>query len=210
MVEAEDSARGRRRLSSFAEANAIDNITAATRSCEMPSLRLETREPMDGLTSEIPTGYSILATAGWFAAGGTVTAVFSGSLAKLAVNAGLVEVLAVGMFVPCFTWVVQLGASGLLLPVIKRRFYWGDLGRVCLLGSVALLPAACANLWLYRAPLWVSAANVLGSVVLMGGKLFRRSARHGIAPWWPASWCLTITVNVMLFVWASWGWWRPA
>jgi hypothetical protein len=157
--------------------------------------------------ADTPPGYSMLATAAWFAAGGAVTAVFSGSLAALTSNAGLVEVLTVGMFVPCFTWIVQLGASAFALPPSQRRLYWGDLGRICLLGSVALLPAAIANLCQSRAPLWLSAANVLASVALMGADLFRRSARHKIAPGWPLSWCLTITVNMMLFVWSSRNWW---
>jgi len=54
-----------------------------------------------------------------------------GPLAALASHAGLVEVLTVGMLVPCFTWIVQLGASGLVLPAAERRLYWGDLGRIC-------------------------------------------------------------------------------
>ena len=157
--------------------------------------------------ADTPPGYSMLATAGWFAAGGAVTAIFSASLAALASHAGLAEVLTVGMLVPCFTWVVQLGASAFALPPSKRRYYWGDLGRICLLGSVALLPAAIANLCLLRAKLWLSAANVLLSVAIMGADLFRRSARHGIAAGWPLSWCLTITVNMMLFVWSSRNWW---
>ena len=158
-------------------------------------------------TDSTAPGFSLLATAAWFVAGGAVTAIFSGSLATLAVNAKLVEVLAVGMIVPCFTWVVQLGASGFGLPAGKRWLYWGDLGRICLLGSITLLPAACANLFVPRAPLWFSAANVLGSVAIMGADLFRRSMRHGIARGWPLSWCLTITFNMMLFVWSSRGWW---
>jgi hypothetical protein len=162
---------------------------------------------MEGQVVSIPAGYSYAATAGWFAAGAVVTAVFSGSLAALAAHAGLAEVLFVGMLVPSFTWAVQLGASGIALPADRRRLYWGDLGRVCLLGSVALLPAAVANLGLPRAPLWLSAANVLASVALMGGALFRLSARHGIPPGWPLSWCLTIAVNMMIFVWSSWRWW---
>ena len=157
--------------------------------------------------SDPHSGYSILATTAWFAAGAAVTAVFSGSLAALASNAGLVKVLTVGMLVPCFTWIIQLGASALALPPSLGRLYWGDLGRICLLGSVALLPAAIANLCLPRAPLWLSAANVLASVTLMGADLFRRSARHGIAAGWPLSWCLTITVNMILFVWSSKNWW---
>ena len=155
----------------------------------------------------IPPGYSYPATVGWFIAGAVVTAVFSGSLAMLAKHAGLVEVLAIGMMVPSFTWVVQMSASALRMMSTKRRLYWGDLGRICLLGSFALLPAAIANLCLPQAPLWLSAANVLASVALMAGDLFRRSARHGIEPGWPISWCLTISVNMSLFVWSSWGWW---
>jgi hypothetical protein len=157
--------------------------------------------------ADAPPGYSILATAAWFTAGAAVTSVFSGSLANLASNAGLVEVLTVGMLVPCFTWIVQLAASGLALPLSHRRQYWGDFGRSCLLGSIALLPAAIANLCLRQPPLWLSAANALASVALMGADLFRRSALHGIAAGWPLSWSLTIIVNMMLFVWSSRKWW---
>ena len=162
---------------------------------------------MEEQPAAIPAGYAYPATAGWFGAGAMVTAVFSGSLAALARNADLAEVLMVGMIVPSFTWVVQMTASGIGLPSALRRLYWGDLGRVCLLGSIALLPAAIVNLCLPQAPLWLSAGNVLTSVALMAVELFRRSARQGIAPGWPVSWCLTITVNMALFVLASWGWW---
>lgn len=162
---------------------------------------------MEGSHATVPEGYSYPATAAWFVAGAVVTALFSGSLAMLARNAGLAEVLFVGMVVPSFTWVVQLSASGIALTPERRRLYWGDLGRVCLLGSVALLPAAIGNVVVARPALWPSAANVLASVALMGGTLFRLSARHGIPLSWPIFWCLTITVNMMLFVWSSWRWW---
>jgi hypothetical protein len=162
---------------------------------------------MDDQPPDIPAGYSYAATVAWFAAGGLVTAAFSGSLAALAANAGLTEVLAVGMLVPCFTWVVQLSASGIAMPAALRRLYWGDLGRVCLLGSFALLPAAVVNLCLPGSSGWLSAANVLASVALMGAALFRLSALHRIAPGWPISWCLTITVNMLIFLWASSKWW---
>ncbi len=165
---------------------------------------------MEGQAVTVPAGYSYAATAAWFLAGAVVTAVFSGSLATLAVNASLAEVLWVGMLVPSFTWVVQLSASGLAFPADRRRIYWGDLGRICLIGSFALLPAAVANFCLPGPPLWLSAANVLASVALMAATLFRLSARHGIAIRWPISWCLTITVNMMLFVWSSLDWWQPA
>lgn len=162
---------------------------------------------MHTLPDATPAGYSYPRTAGWFTAGAVVTAIFSGSLAPAAVHATLAEVLLVGMVVPSFTWVVQLTASAVALTPERRRLYWGDLGRICLLGSVALLPAAIVNLAFQPAPLWISAANVLASVALMAAALFRLSARHGRSPAWPISWCLTITVNMCLFVWSSWKWW---
>lgn len=151
--------------------------------------------------------YSPLRTATWFFAGAAVTAVFSGSLAALTASAGLVEVLAVGMVVPSFTWVVQLSAAGVWLPANQRRLYWGELGRVCLVGSVALLPSAVINMSVSQTPRWLSVSNVLASVVLMGTVLYYRSTRHGIAQAWPLSWCVTITVNMMLFLGISWRWW---
>ncbi len=155
----------------------------------------------------ISSGYSYPATAGWFIAGAVVTAPFSGSLFMLAENAELGEVFFVGMLVPSFTWVVQMTASAIGMPSQLRRVYWGELGRVCLLGSVALLPAAIINLCWAHAPLWVSEVNVLASVAIMSVALYRRTARHGIAPGWPISWLFTITVNMDLFMWASRRWW---
>ena len=168
---------------------------------------LESTAPMNEPTSEIPAGYSYPVTAAWFIAGGVVTAIFSGSLAFLTTNADLTEVLATGMIVPSFTWVVQLSAAAIGLPSLRRRMYCGDLGRICLIGSIALLPAAAINLCLPNVSPWWSAANVLASVVLMGAVLFRLSAKHNIAPTWPLSWCLTITFNMALFLWCSWHWW---
>ena len=155
----------------------------------------------------IPAAESLAATITRFVASGIVTSIFSSSLAMLAQNAGLREVLCVGMVVPSFTWVVQICASAGLMHRADRSLYWNELGRVCLLGSIALLPAAIVNLCLPQAPLWVSAANVLASVAIMGVTLFRRSTRLDIAPVWPISWALTITVNMALFVWASRTWW---
>jgi hypothetical protein len=103
--------------------------------------------------------------------------------------------------------VVQLTASGIGLSASQRRLYWADLGRVCLLGSVALLPAAAVNLCVPDAPRWLSAANVVVSVAVMAAALFVMASRHGIALGWPVSWCLTIATNMMLFLWASWPWW---
>jgi len=162
---------------------------------------------MDALPGAPRTGYSYSETAGWFLAGGAITAIFSGSLAPAAVHSTLFEVLVVGMLVPSFTWIVQMSAAAIRLPEEQRRLYWGDLGRICLLGSVALLPAAIINLCLQPASLWVSAVNVLASVALMALALFQLAGEHGIAPAWPISWCLTIAVNMGLFIWSSWRWW---
>ena len=59
-----------------------------------------------------------------------------------------------------------------------------------------------------QAPIGLSMWNVLASVVLMSAVLFRRSARHGIARGWPLSWCVTIPVNMMLFLCFSLRWWE--
>jgi len=158
----------------------------------------------------IPLGYEYPKTIAWFSAGAVITSVFSASLAVLVTNVELAKVLIIGILVPSFTWVVQLIASGFVLSTAGRRMYWGDLGRVCFIGSVALIPAAVINLWLRQVPLWVSALNVLVSVAIMGRILFQLSAQHQIKSIWPISWCFTITVNMMLFVWSSWGWWRAA
>lgn len=155
----------------------------------------------------LPTGYSYIATGRRFLAGAAVTAIFSGSLAVLTKKVGLTEVLITGMIVPSFTWMVQLSAALIGLPKTQRRYYCGDLGRVCVIGSVALLPAAYANLSLPSPAGWRSVVNVLLSVTLMGLSLFRLSARHEIDPRWSAGWCLTICVNMGLFLWASWHWW---
>jgi hypothetical protein len=150
-----------------------------------------------------PRGYSDLTTVTLFALGALVTAVFSGSLARLT-SAGPVEVLVMGMIVPSFTWLVQLAASGLRMSAADRRLYWCDLG---LLGSVALLQAGVLNLVADGIPIWLSAANVLVSVGVMAADLFRRSKRHGISVGWPVSWCATIVLNMSLFLFSSRGWW---
>jgi hypothetical protein len=162
---------------------------------------------MNAIPDLSPANYSYPKTAAWFAAGAAITAIFSGSLATKAVHADLPEVLCVGMIVPSFTWVVQMSASAIGLSRALRRMYWGDLGRICLLGSVALLPAAIVNLCLTSAPLWMSAVNVLASVAIMAVALFHLAESHGIASPWPISWCLTIAVNMGLFIWSSWRWW---
>jgi hypothetical protein len=154
-----------------------------------------------------PPGTSYPATAALFVAGGLVTAVFSGSLYAIAQGVSLIEVLAVGIVVPSFTWLAQLAASSVWLDPQSRRLYARDLAWVCLLGSVALLPSAFANLLLPTAPLSFSVVNVVVSVLLMAALLFLRTVRHGLRPIWPVSWCIFIAMNMSLFAWVSRHWW---
>lgn len=142
-----------------------------------------------------------------FLLGGVVTAVFSGSLFVLTRDVSLIEVLIVGLVVPSFTWVVQATASWFLLPPDARLRYWTDLGWICVLGSLALLPAAAINLLATNPWIWISAANVLVSVAVMAIDLFRRCAAHRVSRWWPVSWCFTICLNMAIFLWTSRHWW---
>jgi hypothetical protein len=146
-------------------------------------------------------------TALLFIAGGLVTAVFSGSLYKIAHGVSLAEVLAVGLVVPSFTWVAQLTAAFTWLDQNQRRVYARDLSWVCLVGSIALLPAAIANFTLESAPLALSVANVVASVLLMAVLIFLRSVLHGLSVLWPMSWCTFIAMNMTLFAWVSRHWW---
>jgi hypothetical protein len=152
-------------------------------------------------------GTSYPATAALFVVGGLVTAVFSGSLYRITQGVTLTEVLAVGLIVPSFTWLAQLTIASIWLDPQPRRIYARDLAWVCLLGSVALLPAAIANLLLPNAPLSLSVLNVVLSVLLMASLLFLRTAGHGLQPIWPASWCSFIAMNMTLFAWVSRHWW---
>ncbi len=147
-------------------------------------------------------------TALLFAAGGLVTAFFSASLFRHAVNATFAEVIATGMIVPIFTWVVQLSASALLLPASTRDRYWNDLGHICFWGSVALLPAAILNALNLPHGLLLSALDILASVFLMAGMLFYRTRAYPLSWLWPLGWCCTIALNMAIFVTVSWHWWR--
>lgn len=147
-------------------------------------------------------------TALLFLGGAAVTAIFSGSLMRLTERVGWVEVIVVGMVVPCFTWFVQLGASGVLLAGRDRANYWRELGWACFWGSCALVPMGIANIVDPETPRLLSAANVLASVALMTIYLFRTVPAHGLSPLWPASFLATITVNMCLFLLSSWHWWQ--
>jgi len=151
---------------------------------------------------------SLLPTAALFFAGGLVTAFFSASLYVLTRGVTFSHVLLIGMIVPSLTWLVHLSASWVLLPAESRLRYWRILGIVCLIGSIDLLPAAVANTVFANPPGWLSAVNVLLSVIVMAAVLFRLSVADGFHWLWPTSWGLTIAANMALFVWVSSSWWR--
>ena len=96
-----------------------------------------------------------------------VTAVFSASLKVFFQEISWREVLIKGLLIPCFTWTIQLLLSAAFLTTADRLTYWNRLGWVCLIGSIALLPAAFYNLRSATPSVWISIVNVLASVVLM-------------------------------------------
>jgi hypothetical protein len=117
-------------------------------------------------------------------------------------------VILTGMIVPCFTWFVQLSASGLLLNGRDRAMYWRELGWACFWGSCALVPMGIANIVDPETPRLLSAANVLASVAVMAIYLFLKVPQLGLSRLWPASFVVTICVNMCLFLASSWHWWQ--
>ena len=85
-----------------------------------------------------------------------VTAVFSASLKVFFQEVSWREVLIKGLVIPCFTWTVQLLLSAVFLKAGDRLTYWNRLGWVCLIGSIALLPAAFYNLRSATPWVWIS------------------------------------------------------
>lgn len=160
------------------------------------------------MTTLNPRTSNLLPTAALFIVGALVTACFSASLYRLTRGVTFSHVLLIGMIVPSFTWLVHLSASWVILPVEASLGYWLILSTVCLIGSAALLPAAIVNVAFAHPPGWLSAVNVLLSVVMMAVVLFCLSASQGHHWLWPASWCLTIAANMTLFVWISSSWWQ--
>lgn len=135
-----------------------------------------------------------------FIASFLVTAVFSASLKVFFQAVSWREVLIKGLVIPCFTWTVQLLLSAVFLDGKSRLRYWNRLGWVCLIGSVALLPAAYYN---FRTPqpwVWVSIANVLASVVLMAITLHLLLRRDGFRWQWTLSWAVLIVINMTLYL----------
>lgn len=131
-----------------------------------------------------------------------VTAVFSASLKVFFQAVSWREVLLKGLLIPCFTWTIQLLLSAVFLKTQDRLTYWNRLGWVCLIGSIALLPAAFYNL---RSPapwVWISVLNVLASVVLMAVTLNFLLRRAGFRWLWTLSWAVLIVINMSLY-WSS-------
>lgn len=135
-----------------------------------------------------------------FIASFLVTAVFSASLKVFFQAVSWREVLIKGLVIPCFTWTVQLLLSAVFLDGKSRLRYWNRLGWVCLIGSIALLPAAYYNFVTVQPSVWISIANVLASVVLMAITLHLLLRRDGFRWLWTLSWVVLIVINMSLYL----------
>ena len=129
-----------------------------------------------------------------------VTAVFSASLKVFFQEVSWREVLIKGLLIPCFTWSVQLLLSAAFLKTQDRLTYWNRLGWVCLIGSIALLPAAFYNLRSASPWVWISIANVLASVAIMAVTLHLLLRRAGFRRLWTLSWVVLIVINMSLYL----------
>jgi len=128
------------------------------------------------------------------------TAVFSASLKVFFQEVSWREVLIKGLLIPCFTWSVQLLLSAAFLKTQDRLTYWNRLGWVCLIGSIALLPAAFYNLRSASPWVWISIANVLASVAIMAVTLHLLLRRAGFRRLWTLSWVVLIVINMSLYL----------
>src|SRR5215813_6050810 len=135
-----------------------------------------------------------------FLASFLATAVFSASLKVFFPVVSWREVLIKGLLIPCFTWTIQLLLSAVFLKTDDRLTYWNRLGWVCLLGSIALLPAAFYNLRSATPWVWISILNVLASVVLMAVTLYLLMRRAGFRSLWTLSWVVLIIINMSLYL----------
>jgi hypothetical protein len=128
-----------------------------------------------------------------------VTAVFSVSVKKFFAAESWTLNLSKGLLIPCFTWTVQLVLSALLLRGAERLFYWTQLGIICLIGSIALLPAAFYNLAVDAPSPYISIVSVLLSVAIMCVTLYFRLKPGGYNLLWTTGWTATIIVNMSLY-----------
>ena len=128
-----------------------------------------------------------------------VTAVFSVSIKTFFGAESWTLNLSKGLLIPCFTWTVQLILSALLLSGEERLFYWTQLGIICLVGSIALLPAAFYNFAVAAPSPYVSIISVLLCVAIMCVTLYFRLKPRGYNPLWTIGWTATIIVNMSLY-----------
>jgi hypothetical protein len=135
-----------------------------------------------------------------FLASFLVTAIFSASLKVFFVSVSWREVLLKGLLIPCFTWTIQLLLSAVFLDRQDRLTYWNRLGWICLIGSIALLPAAYYNYRTLEPWVYVSIFNVLASVVLMAVTLHFMLGRAGFRWQWTLSWVVLIVINMSLYL----------
>jgi hypothetical protein len=131
-----------------------------------------------------------------------VTAIFSVSLKVFFAGESWTLNLSKGLLIPCFTWTVQLILSAIFLDRKESLIYWEQLGVICLVGSVVLLPAAIYN-FASASPLpLVSVCNVLASVAVMSLMLFFRLKPRGFKARWAIGWTATIIVNMSLYLYS--------
>lgn len=131
-----------------------------------------------------------------------VTAVFSLSLKTFFSPEAITRDLSKGLIIPFFTWTVQLILSALLLRGEERLFYWTQLGVICLIGSIALLPAAFYNFAVENPAPVVSIASVLLCVAIMCVTLYFRLKPHNYSVLWTIGWTLTIIVNMSIYAYS--------
>jgi len=131
-----------------------------------------------------------------------VTAVFSVSLKTFFADETMTRDLSKGLIIPFFTWTVQLLLSAFLLRGAERIFYWTQLGIICLIGSVALLPAAFYNFAVDTPSPLVSIGSVLLCVAIMCVTLYFRLKPRDYNLLWTIGWTLTIIVNMSLYAYS--------
>lgn len=134
-----------------------------------------------------------------FALSFLVTSVFSVSIKTFFPSESWMLNLSKGLLIPCFTWTVQLFLSALLLRGTERLFYWTQLGVICLVGSVALLPAGFYNLAVSAPSPYISIISVLICVAIMCVTLYFLLKPRGYNLLWTIGWTATIIVNMSLY-----------
>lgn len=131
-----------------------------------------------------------------------VTAVFSVSLKTFFAAESWTLNLSKGLLIPCFTWTVQLVLSAFLLRGAERIFYWTQLGIICLVGSIVLLPAGFYNFAVDVPSPFISIFSVLLCVAIMCVTLYFRLKPRGYNPFWTIGWTATIIVNMSLYAYS--------